>query len=194
VGADVAMDWKLTRRSIGQLWIHHTGHDTTRGYGTKTREWQLDMVMVGEAVERSGTDIAFSLRFSKAREREANNREDFATVTVTLRGDEWNFEGGEIIRRGSKKPPSPLGQKFYDALLNAIIAAGRDDAQSCHGRSAATRDQWFRECETRGLLDRGDKRTEANSRALLSKYRRELLEADWIACEGNLIWSIRQQD
>ena len=30
----------LTRQSIGQLWVHHTGHDVTRGYGSKTREWQ----------------------------------------------------------------------------------------------------------------------------------------------------------
>jgi RecA-family ATPase len=29
---------ELTKRHVGQLWVHHTGHDTTRGYGTKTRE------------------------------------------------------------------------------------------------------------------------------------------------------------
>jgi hypothetical protein len=28
----------LTRREIGQAWIHHTGHDEAHGYGTKTRE------------------------------------------------------------------------------------------------------------------------------------------------------------
>src|SRR5262249_4665850 len=34
----------LTQRNIGQLWVHHTGHDESRGYGTKTREWQMDTV------------------------------------------------------------------------------------------------------------------------------------------------------
>jgi hypothetical protein len=29
------IDWikRLTARKIGQLWLHHTGHDTGRGYG-----------------------------------------------------------------------------------------------------------------------------------------------------------------
>ena len=29
----------LTRRSIGQMWFHHTGHDETKSYGSKAREW-----------------------------------------------------------------------------------------------------------------------------------------------------------
>jgi hypothetical protein len=29
----------LTKRKIGQAWLHHTGHDETKSYGTKTREW-----------------------------------------------------------------------------------------------------------------------------------------------------------
>jgi len=35
----------LTRQAVGQIWIHHTGHDETRSYGTKTREWQMDTVI-----------------------------------------------------------------------------------------------------------------------------------------------------
>src|SRR5262245_20024812 len=42
----------LTKRRIGQLWLHHTGHDKSRGYGTKTREWQMKNVMVGDKEER----------------------------------------------------------------------------------------------------------------------------------------------
>ena len=34
----------LTARPVSQLWVHHTGHDETKGYGTKTREWSLDTV------------------------------------------------------------------------------------------------------------------------------------------------------
>jgi integrase len=34
----------LTRRHVGQIWIHHTGHDETRSYGDKSREWQMDTV------------------------------------------------------------------------------------------------------------------------------------------------------
>jgi hypothetical protein len=40
----------LTRRDIGQIWAHHTGHDESHGYGTKTREWQLDTVALMEEI------------------------------------------------------------------------------------------------------------------------------------------------
>jgi hypothetical protein len=49
----------LTNRAIGQLWVHHTGHDDSRSYGTKTREWQLDTVIllkrIGDRAPRLAT-------------------------------------------------------------------------------------------------------------------------------------------
>jgi hypothetical protein len=49
----------LTRREIGQEWIHHPGHNETHGYGTSTREWQLDTVMLMARIEQSAdADIA----------------------------------------------------------------------------------------------------------------------------------------
>jgi hypothetical protein len=41
----------LTRRRIGQLWLHHVGHDKSRPYGSKTMQWHMDVVMLGEAVD-----------------------------------------------------------------------------------------------------------------------------------------------
>jgi hypothetical protein len=32
--------------SIAQVWLHDTGHDTTKGFGTKTREWEMDTVII----------------------------------------------------------------------------------------------------------------------------------------------------
>src|SRR4029077_1036537 len=51
----------LTKRNIGQLWTHHTGHDETRSYGTKTREWQMDTFIFLERVEREDTDVSFKV-------------------------------------------------------------------------------------------------------------------------------------
>jgi hypothetical protein len=50
----------LTKRRIGQFWFHHTGHDESKGYGTKTKEWQLDTVLKMEKVERENTDVALA--------------------------------------------------------------------------------------------------------------------------------------
>ena len=55
----------LTANGIGQLWVHHTGHDTTKGYGTKTREWQMDTVIHLTEITRPDTDVSFSLTFPK---------------------------------------------------------------------------------------------------------------------------------
>lgn len=80
----------LTRRSIGQMWVHHTGLNKTHGYGTSTREWQLDTVMHLTAVKRSDTDISFEIEFPKARERDPTWRQDFATKRIVLLRDQWS--------------------------------------------------------------------------------------------------------
>jgi hypothetical protein len=108
----------LTRRSIGQCWIHHT-NDDGKSYGTKTREWQLDTVVAMRRVE-TDDDIAFTLDFTKARERAPHNRADFAPLTIVLRDDEWQVI--EIGRGASGRMPSPLGQKFYAALRRGASA------------------------------------------------------------------------
>jgi AAA domain len=61
-GARILKDLQreLTKRRIGQLWLHHTGHDNSRGYGPKMREWSLDVAMVGEELDRPGADVAFT--------------------------------------------------------------------------------------------------------------------------------------
>jgi hypothetical protein len=32
---------EITKLNTRQLWLHHTGHDGSRGYGRKPREWEL---------------------------------------------------------------------------------------------------------------------------------------------------------
>src|SRR5262249_28303427 len=116
----------LTHRCIGQLWVHHTGHVKTHAYGTKTREWQLDTVMLGEKAENEDADIAFTLTFTKARERSPDNRNDFAKVVITLADDEWRVSGAPLALT-SRGRVSPLAVKFHEALLDAIARPGEPD-------------------------------------------------------------------
>jgi hypothetical protein len=167
----------LTRRNIGQLWGHHTGHDASRTYGTKTREWQMDTVMHLEAIERPDTDISFRLEFRKARERTPSNRTDFAHVQIALVNNEWTWQtadGGSSV----KEKVSPFASKFLEALYDATSTKMR-------GYPAATLEEWRAECVNRGLLeaDRPD-----SARALLSKYKRELIVANRIACNEEMAW------
>jgi hypothetical protein len=175
----------LTRCKIGQIWVHHTGHNETHSYGTKTREWQLDTVILLESVERAEADIAFALSFTKARERTPDNRADFEPAIIKLQNDEWTSERGSG-RKVAKSPP-PLARKFYDALIDAIAANGVARPQA-GSRPCVTKQEWEDECLRLGLIDT---KAADSRRALMSKNRRELIAGNWLACNGNFVWSIR---
>ena len=160
----------LTARQIGQLWIHHTGHDASHGYGTKTREWQMDTVIHLDALENAppGLDIAFRLSFPKARERSPDNRLDFTDCTVTLSNDQWASMVLEVAR---KLPIESLeARKFYDALVLATEHSSaartlpdckhRGMAHTMHSHGAARPKEQGRQrpcfvLPTQGQADRG---------------------------------------
>ena len=168
----------LTKRRIGQLWLHHTGHDASRGYGTKTREWQLDMVMHLTKVERTDTDLAFTLSFPKARERTPDNRDDFAEVEVTLIADQWMAD--TVVSR--KKEVPPLACKFLEALEAAIRKCS---ITTIDGFPAAPLESWRTECIGRGLIE-GAKAD--SNRALFSKNKLQLIAANLIGANAELAW------
>lgn len=174
----------LTRRGIGQIWIHHTGHDETRGYGDKAREWQMDTVIHLETAKREDTDVSFTLEFRKARERTPTTRFDFQDVKIALVNDRWEHELTDTRRPGKL---SPRAQKAFDALTNVL--AGDRVTTLPGNRRAAHRDHWADECNARGLIDLKGKPSSA--RTLMNTFRRELVEANRIACEEDLQWLLR---
>ncbi|OAF11781.1 hypothetical protein AYJ54_07935 [Bradyrhizobium centrolobii] len=175
---------ELTRRAVGQIWIHHTGHDETKGYGTKTREWSLDTVGHLEKVEREDTDVSFNLVFRKARERTPTIRHDFQDVKIALVDDQWEHEASEALR---PEKVSPRIRKALEALQNVLAT---DQAkQLSANRRAAHRDQWAAECDARGLIDLKGKPDSA--RTLMNTFRRDLVAANLIACDGDWQWLIR---
>ena len=177
------MPWtlSLTRRQIGQVWAHHTGHDESRSYGTKTREWMMDTVLHLETVERNGIDVSFQLSFKKARERAPHNRADFIDAHIALLDDTWTTSA---VSGWRKDKVSPLARKFFDALRDATI--GCDLKMS--GCPAASLDLWRDECIRHGIIDPKDRPDSA--RNLFNKYRRELIAANWIATNEASAWTL----
>lgn len=109
---------EITKLNTGQLWLHHTGLDATRGYGGKVREWNLDTVMVGEKLDRPEADAAFTLKFTKTRRRTPANRADFENREVILCEGRW--EHAAACSDAQKKRLGPNEQLVFDALLAAI--------------------------------------------------------------------------
>jgi Bifunctional DNA primase/polymerase, N-terminal/AAA domain len=173
----------LTHRQIGQVWVHHTGHDATRGYGDKSREWQMDTVIHLDAAKRPDTDVSFKASFKKARERTPLTRTDFQEVTIALVDDVWEHSISEGIRPGKI---NALTAKALDALTNVI---GSSQAVTLSGkRRAASTEHWKAECLLLGLLD--GKAKPNVIRATFSKFRTNLIAANRIACEGEWSWLI----
>jgi hypothetical protein len=133
----------LTKRHVGQLWIHHA-NDDGRAYGDKTREWQLEAVMLLEPVERPDCDIAFTLSFPKKREATPENRNDFDEATITLSNDEWSSDRDLSTRRPRRKREA--ADIALDALEEAIASHGvtQPDPAVPMNRQAVTFDLWRR--------------------------------------------------
>ena len=167
----------LTKRGIAQVWLHHTGHDETRGYGTKTREWRMDNVIHLTTEERPDTDVSFRLEFRKARTRTPETRRDFQDATIALVNDEWISSAAA----SAKAKIEPLAVKFLDALRDAVI--GNDVRM--YGCPAASLDLWRSECVKHGLID---PKSNNKARAMFAKYKLKLIAANWITCNHAAAW------
>jgi hypothetical protein len=163
---------ELTKRNIGQVWIDHTGHDATRGYGSKTKQWRMDTVIHLTAVERADTDISFTLEFRKARERTPETRADFESITVSLIEDQW-LEDGAGRRQGK---PSRQELSVLE-VLNELI--GGSNVVTHKGHRAVNSEIWKEECLRRGLLP--------NHHAFRA-CRSHLVQKNLIECDGELAW------
>jgi AAA domain len=183
-GWSQTMPWikSLTKRKIGQLWLHHTGHDETRSYGTKLREWQMDTVIKLEIVAREDTDVSFLLSFTKARERTPTNRHEFEDVRIALLGDTWTYQRASGAR---KQAPSPLGQKFLEVLRE--LAGNQPDlvegiqVPRMFGCPTTSLEEWRKACVAHGL-------TGKNQSADFSRYKLELISRNWVACNETMAW------
>jgi hypothetical protein len=175
----------LTRRKIGQIWVHHTGHDESHSYGTKTREWQLDVVMLLEGVERPDADIAFATRFVKARARTPGNRADFDPALILLKDDAWTSE-----RVGGRRPRRQAKDRALELLRNAIAREGVIPAASSHipaNTPCVTVGLWRQYCEL-GCISEGDEK--ANRRAF-ERAAKNLLETAQIGKWELLVWMVK---
>jgi hypothetical protein len=113
------VEW-LTKERIGQVWLDHTGHNSTRQYGSSTKAWRFDTLGVMEPMpegERSRRDLAFKLSFDapngKARRRTPANWQDFEPCTIRLVDDVWTSELAEAtsLVPNSKAAKAKLNDK-----------------------------------------------------------------------------------
>ena len=161
---------ELSKRSIGQVWFHHTGHDENRSYGSKAREWQMDTVILMKRERTDGeADISFSLNFSKARERTPENRADFALAVVSLNDDHWT---SSHIERTSKDTGDAM--RVLEALL-------REDPGPC-GDKMAEHKEWRKR-----IIDGWPNKTSEAKKKAFQRLQDRLLKDGKIRVYGDCV-------
>ncbi|WP_294532606.1 AAA family ATPase [uncultured Rhodoblastus sp.] len=182
---------QITGRRIAQVWLHHTGHDATKGYGTKTREWEMDTVLSLSKVDRDDDDSAIRTEFKKNRLRTPANAAQFAPLTIKRGEDDWSVEAATRTATGKEKGEVATirGEfvKTYDRLADAVTASpgGFNGAKVKKISVDAIRD----ELRSRGLLETNDNGAiMPTSRTNLRRAKTALIAAGTMIENEGMIW------
>ena len=110
-GWKVVDDWSLDLKTmgVGQLWVHHTGHDTSHEFGTVTRRNDMDTVIKLRPLPSTAERRSFAIEFDKARFADRAPA-DFEKVQINLAADGWSSSGGR----------SPTADRVE--MLRAVLA------------------------------------------------------------------------
>jgi hypothetical protein len=179
---------KLSGRRIAQVWLHHTGHDNSRGFGTKTREWEMDTVVSLTKGDETGETVA--LEFKKARLRTPENHHQFESRLIRCDQGGWASVGP---LRSGKSNRSSEGAHVKRAILEAYdrLADGMAHQSGFDGKLVrkvsveAIRD----EVKSRGFLDTDEKgHVTSTSRSVYRKAKSDHVAAQTLIEAKGLIW------
>jgi hypothetical protein len=175
---------ELSRRNIGQVWINHTGHDTGRSYGDKTRDWRMTATVHLTKVERPDTDVSFELKFGKKRECTPLNRADFQTVKVALVNDTWVCSAAVT----NQAPPraGTVEAKCLD-LLHEVLNDDDGVVEHPDGRRTVSAKVWFARCKKEGVCTAA---SEKGAHAIFNRAKRTLVTRNMIKCDGDQTWPL----
>jgi hypothetical protein len=118
----------LSREGIAQIWLDHTGHNTARQYGSSTKSWRFDaLVMLTPLIgddEPTPDHLAFKLSFDKARRRTPDNWREFGPQVVRLVADEWTAEPVDRSRASGDKGLADKPAAVFDAIKATLNRYG----------------------------------------------------------------------
>ena len=173
----------LSRARVGQLWVNHTGHDTTRGYGDKAKGWRMTSILHMDKVERPDTDVSFELKFVKARERNPSNRADFQPVKVALVRDKWICS---VVGRTRSVPKDGTAGDNILRVLKELIAG--DQAIETDGdRRVVPIVLWRDVCVSRGHCKGSSVKS---MQTCFYDEKTKLTNTANVECDGDLVWPV----
>jgi hypothetical protein len=180
---------KISSMRIAQIWLHHTGHDTSKGFGTKTREWQADTV----AILLKTDDDAIELRFNKARLRTPQTAAQFAPKLIRCDPNGWVVVGDAGKSGRTRSQHSIIRAQFlqaYDRLADAVQPSGGFAGETVRKvKVEAIRDELRR----RGFLDVNERGNVVSaSRMAFQRAKTELINQNTMVEADGMIWRIQR--
>jgi hypothetical protein len=177
---------QISSRRIAQIWMHHTGHDASKSFGTKTREWEMDTV-IRLTKEEDGDSLV--LDFTKARLRKPETKEQFEAKTISLGPSGWTWNGAGARKHQKQTHHERLRSAiliFYDQLADGVEpSSGFDGALVRKIKTNDLRDK----LKTRGYLDSVDAGgLTATARSQFARAKADLLATQSLVENGGLIW------
>ena len=179
---------KLSARRIAQVWLHHTGHDTTKAFGTKTREWEMDTVVSLTKPPDGGDAIA--LEFKKARLRVPATKDEFQSRLIRREAAGWTEEGNLVTVKGKRSMDVENIKRAilaaYDRLADAAEASpGLDGYPVRKVREEAVRE----EVKNKGFLETGERGAlTGTSRSHYRRAKIDLITSNMLIEDSCLIW------
>jgi hypothetical protein len=180
---------QISSRRIAQIWLHHTGHDPTKGFGTKTREWEMDTVVSFTKADNNAE--AIELKFTKARLRNPQTKEQFVSQIIRRGPDGWISDGSLPPTSAGRSSPDVEHIKSailaaYDRLADSIAPSPGLNGASVRKVSVnALRD----EVKSRGFLDLDEKgRISGSSRKHFQRAKTHLIANNRLIEHDDAIW------
>jgi len=181
----------LSARRIGQIWLNHTGHDTERSFGTKTREWEMDTVVgLFKADEDNPYETAMRLEFRKARLRTPETVQQFAPCVIRLDDNgEWVADGIALKAHRDASQGAVMQRAIlaaYDRLADRLEpTAGFNGAPVRKVDAERLRDH----VKDRGFLDADDKgHVTATARKAFGRAKGALIDTGKLVENQGQIW------
>jgi AAA domain/Bifunctional DNA primase/polymerase, N-terminal len=188
----------LTGQRIAQIYLHHPGHDSSKGYGTKTREWEFDTVIsLTRPADLADDDESVFLEFKKSRLRTPKTKDQFAPRILRREADGWQDIGGGVKVTRATKGAIQASQmrRHYLNAYESLCADGSSEQGCGHDGKPVKKvkaDAITAWLNNRGFLEKDAKgNVAASARKLVHNVKVALIGDHTLTEKGGWIWRIR---
>ena len=180
---------RITSLNIAQIWLHHTGHDGAKGFGTKTREWEMDTVV--RLAFADDNHEAIAMEFRKARLRTPENFEQFKARTLSRGADGWASDAmsGKPMDGRRSAEVIKLKHAIVDAYSRLTDGAPLTTGFAGQQVRKVETDRLRDEVKRRGFLDIKDSGGMTNaSRVLYHRAKTDLIASGKFVESDEFFW------